>query len=103
MFKRSLIIAASSASLLCIAANASFAEGDSAEFLAPSSERQAFVNGPVGQTSGGAESGALRGSGYMNRSAEKGDKQPSAIHDPYAQDGSVHVPWTVNEAGFIQE
>lgn len=103
MFKRSVIIAASSAALLCIAANGSFAESDAAESSAPSGERQAFVDGPVGQTSGSAESGALRGSGYMNRSAEKDGVHQSAIRDPYAKEGSVRVPWTVNEAGFIQE
>ena len=102
MFKRSLIIAAGTASLLFGYGYAGATESDKMD-SPQSEERQAFVDGPVGQTSGTAASGAVGNRAEMHRYGEPGIDRVPAIRDKYLSSGGVRVPWTVNESGFIQE
>ena len=101
MVKRSVIVATGTAFMLCTAAHAQdYREGPPSDPPTPSTQRDMSIERPVGGTSGAATSGMVSRATPSER--ERDDIQ-RGIRDETFPNQSVRVPWTPNEAGFIQE
>jgi len=101
MVKRSVVVAAGAALMLCAAAGAQdYREGPPRDSSTPSTQRDRSIDRPVGGTSGAPASGMV--SGPTPRERER-DDTGHEIRDSTFPNQSVRVPWTPNEAGFIQE